>query len=322
MKSKIARRIMLAVGIAVSVVCIILLGRHIDFSKSMDVIRGVHPLMFVAVMAIYLLTFPLRSLRWKLMMESFGVHQKGIFIQSLFIGFAGNNVLPARGGELLRMQTFSRRTGIGHGTSLTSILLEKVFDVFILMLFLVAAFMGMRKNIPLLRNTVYFIVPATFVVVGAIAILSKYGQEIIQWFQARNDRFSVFTARLLKSVYGALHFVRSGAGMLKILLLSLLIWSMEVGVYAVGLRAIGIEHALLLVSMTGLVMVNFSILIPSSPGYIGVYQAAFVLALAMFNIPNADALAASILIHAGQFIPVSLLGLIFGARYMMGPQKE
>lgn len=322
MKSKYTRRIVFVLGILISVVCLIFLGRHIDFSKSFEVIRGVHPLMFLAIIAIYLLTFPLRSLRWRIMMNSFGVKQDGIFIQSLFIGFAGNNLLPMRGGELLRMEAFSRRTGIRHATALSSIVLEKVFDVIILMLFLVAAFFGMKKDIPLLRHTMYFIVPGTLSVAAAIFAMSRYGDRIVEWLEARKRVWSNFLARVLKNVNESLHFVRTRESTLKIILLSLLIWSIEVSVYAVGLRAIGIERALLLVSVTGLVMVNFSILIPSSPGYIGVFQAALVLTLAIFNIPKADALAASIIIHAGQFIPVSILGLIFGARYILSSRRS
>ncbi|MFO0361930.1 MAG: lysylphosphatidylglycerol synthase domain-containing protein, partial [Flavobacteriales bacterium] len=68
MKSKTTTRLIGLVGILISVACIALLGRSIDFSKTWEVIRQVNPLMVVAMMAIYLLTFPLRSMRWRIMM--------------------------------------------------------------------------------------------------------------------------------------------------------------------------------------------------------------------------------------------------------------
>ncbi|MFN9800135.1 MAG: lysylphosphatidylglycerol synthase transmembrane domain-containing protein, partial [Bacteroidota bacterium] len=155
MNRKITSRLIGLSGIIVSVLCIWLLSKSIDFRQTWRVIQEVNPLFIPALMGIYLLTFPLRSIRWRYMMHSFSIPHDGIFIQSLFIGFAGNNVLPARGGELLRMETFSRRTGVSRTASLSSILLEKVMDVFVLMILLIAGFMGMRQASPLVEKTIW-----------------------------------------------------------------------------------------------------------------------------------------------------------------------
>ena len=321
MKSKTTTRLIGLVGILISVACIALLGRSIDFSKTWEVIRQVNPLMVLAMMAIYLLTFPLRSMRWRIMMKSFNVPHDGVFIQSLFIGFAGNNLLPARGGELLRMEAFSRKTGISRTTSLSSILIEKVMDVIILLSILVGAFIAMRETSEVIKKTMYIMVPATLAVLLVIVVVAIWGARLAAWFSAKPNKLFQTAGRLLANVHSSLNFARSGGSLLRIFLLSALIWSIEVSLYAVGLRAIGVEYALLMVSMTALVLVNFSILVPSSPGYIGVFHAALVLALAIFKIPSESALAAAVLIHASQILPVTVLGLVFGAKYIVSAKN-
>jgi hypothetical protein len=65
---------------------------------------------------------------------------------------------------------------------------------------------------------------------------------------------------------------------------------------------------------TCLAVVSFGSLVPSSPGYVGVFEAMMVLALALFRVPEEQALAAGVLIHVCQFVPVTLWGLILVLR--------
>ncbi len=62
-------------------------------------------------------------------------------------------------------------------------------------------------------------------------------------------------------------------------------------------------------SWTVLAFLGLGVSLPSSPGYVGVVQAATVLALALFSVPRTEALSFSLLIHASQFVPVTLYGL-------------
>jgi uncharacterized membrane protein YbhN (UPF0104 family) len=59
-----------------------------------------------------------------------------------------------------------------------------------------------------------------------------------------------------------------------------------------------------------LAFMGLGVSLPSSPGYVGVIQAATVLALALFAVPRTDALSFSLIFHAAQYIPVTLYGLV------------
>lgn len=317
MKGRLASRLIGVAGILISVVSIWLLSRSIDFAQTWEVIRKINPLFVPVLMGVYLLTFPLRSLRWRYMMKSLRIPHEGLFIQTLFIGFAGNNLLPARGGELLRMEAFSRRSGVSRTVALSSILLEKVMDVIFLMILLIAGFLGMRQSSALVEKTVYFMVPAIVTVAAILTAIGLWGNRIAEYFSRKPNKLSQSCARILSQVHASLAFIHSGRDLLAITGLSALIWSLEVSVYIFGLSAIGVEHALVLVAIIGLVLVNFSILVPSSPGYIGVFHAALVLAVSIFGISKEKGLAAAVLIHASQVLPVTILGLVFGAKYII-----
>jgi hypothetical protein len=60
-----------------------------------------------------------------------------------------------------------------------------------------------------------------------------------------------------------------------------------------------------------LAFLGLGVSLPSSPGFIGVIQAATVLALALFGVPRTEALSFSLLLHASQFFPVTIIGLVF-----------
>ncbi|PYO29020.1 MAG: hypothetical protein DMD86_15485, partial [Candidatus Rokuibacteriota bacterium] len=63
-------------------------------------------------------------------------------------------------------------------------------------------------------------------------------------------------------------------------------------------------------SWTVMAFLGLGVSLPSSPGFVGVIQAATVLALALFAIPRTDALSFSLLLHASQFFPITLYGLV------------
>jgi hypothetical protein len=66
----------------------------------------------------------------------------------------------------------------------------------------------------------------------------------------------------------------------------------------------------LVASWVVLAFLGLGVSLPSSPGFVGVVQAAIVLALALFAVPRAEALSFSLLFHASQFLPITAAGLV------------
>ena len=66
----------------------------------------------------------------------------------------------------------------------------------------------------------------------------------------------------------------------------------------------------LVAAWTTLAFLGLGVSLPSSPGFVGVIQAAVVTALRLFSVPYDDALSFSLLFHVSQFVPVTVWGLV------------
>jgi uncharacterized protein (TIRG00374 family) len=300
-------------GLLISIGLIWLIIEKYDFESTWKIVRETPISFLVIMMAIYLSTFIFRTIRFKLMLIDFPEFRFRHILKSLILGFAGNNIIPARGGELLRMEYINRETNISRTTALTSIGLEKVLDAVVLLSFLLAA------GIFFLKTNEYFIyiikvISLVFIPTITFLIASRiWGGQIIKWLGLRNGKFFKFFSKQFMNFYAALSFLKADINTLQILVISIFIWFLEGLVFVLGLKAIGLGSSLMLMGIVALCIVNFGILIPSSPGYIGLFQAAFIVALASFHIPETDSLAAGIIIHSCQFFPITLLGMIIMA---------
>lgn len=317
-----SKKIIGIVGLLISIVLIWYLLKHVNFTEAWKIVTAVpfyYPLLMVGV---YLLTFWVRAWRWKMMMLNHSEIKWNILLNSLVIGFAGNNVLPARAGELVRMELFSRRTNINRITILTSIFLEKILDcIILLVLLLISSFILWYK---LISNSFVFstAMVLTGVLLGLIVLLiviKTRGKKILSFLKKKQSKSYSIAAFSFEKVFEAFSFLRIDKNTATILFVSICIWLLEALVFIIAISSNGSAYNdgnIILMGVIALCIVNFSILIPSSPGYIGVFQAAFLLAFSLFNIDKSESLALAILIHSCQFIPVTIWGgLIFFLTY-------
>jgi uncharacterized membrane protein YbhN (UPF0104 family) len=114
---------------------------------------------------------------------------------------------------------------------------------------------------------------------------------------------------VLGTMSEGLRGVGAGHHVVPIVVSSILIWLLFAVSVWTGLRAAHLDLPLA-ASWAVLAFLGLGVSLPSSPGYVGVVQAATVLALALFSVPRTEALSFSLLIHASQFFPVTLYGLV------------
>lgn len=318
LKSKIIKRLAGLFGILISIGLVWYIIKKYDVESSWLTVKATPFSFLISMVIIYLSTFLFRALRWKLMLFNFPNLGFILLFKSIIIGFAGNNVIPARGGEFLRMEYFSRRTKISRTTSLTSIMLEKILDALILLSFLLFASIFVLKTNSFFINTI-LVVSFIFLPIIIFLIVIKFkGNQIIKGLGLRNGQFIQFISKHFVNFDAALSFLKADINTIKILGISVLIWLLEGLVFVLGLKAIGLNNSVFLMGIISLCIVNFGILIPSSPGYIGIFQAAIIIVLASFSISETNSLASAIIIHSCQFFPITAIGiLLFLDEYLL-----
>jgi len=215
------------------------------------------------------------------------------------VGYMGNNVLPARGGELLRTFLLGARVDAPKRTILGTILAERVLDAVALGVILIVLAAGLLEQLPKPNETLVLAGAALFallLIAAAIAFL-RYRERLV--FVLRALAPMAAPSRQLVSRFG-----------LVLLLVSLLIWCVEASVYMAVGHAVDITLSL----RDGLAVVAFTnaaALIPAAPGYIGTYDAAVIFAVgAVSDAAKSTILSYLLLLRFVLFVPITVVGLV------------
>ena len=259
----------------------------------------------------------LKTRRWRLLLWPLGRFRFAQLWPSLMAGFAFNNLLPAHLGEFVRMAAFSRQSGLPKGSVLSTIALERLFDVLAILLFLSVGLLGVDGVDSTVRQGgIVFLVASVGLLAGSI------------WYVFDTDRVIAVVATVLgrlpvpngvvdrviglaESGAVGLAALRQPALLLQIGLNSLLQWALNGIMIWLSLWSFGVTVSPAVAALV-LAAVAFGVTLPSTPGYFGVLQGAFVLAMSGlpdFESQRGQVVAASIAYHAMQWVPVTAVGL-------------
>lgn len=309
------------VGLVISVVFLSLALHGLDLEHFWQTLRGANYWWLLPAVAVYFVTVLARTWRWRVMLG----HIKRIPTLRLFpvvvIGYMGNNVYPARAGEVLRSYVLRRKTGVPMSASLATVVLERLFDGLVMLLFVFATLPF--APLPTIYRTLFIGLSALF----GLALL------IFMGLAARPARMSrayawlvdrLMPVRWRPSVHGlfdrfveGLQSLRSPREMLALFLVSTLIWLGETIKYWMVMHAFPLEVSFpVLMLMTA--VVNLVTMIPSTPGYVGTFDAAGIAVLTTFGVAQAIATGYTLVLHVALWLPITLLGAIYMLRESVG----
>jgi uncharacterized protein (TIRG00374 family) len=256
--------------------------------------------------AFYLAGCAVRAERWFELLRYNGAQPRRIDAYGLLaVANAGNNVLPARAGDALRVVLITPRAKTDPRTVIGTIVAERVLDVVVLVgLFVVLAY-GVLGGIemPSVGRLVFAaVLVAVLIAAGATGA----------WILHRRGRLKRAIA-FLAPMAEATRNLRSNHG-LRLLAITLAIWALEWIAWWLTAHAIGLDLAVLGVGyLMGLASV-FA-LVPSGPGYVGTFDAAVVFGVRALEHTGAQALSFVLLLRFVVTVPITLIGfavLFFG----------
>lgn len=314
-------------GILVSVLFVYLAVRKVDLSESLRALAGVRPEVLGAAMLVYLSSFPVRALRWRLILRDQKSLSMGDIMGPVFVGYMANNVLPARAGEIYRAHFLGRRARMSRSGVTASIVVERAFDGLMLVgtillvfaLFPQAHFLG---GVALVTGGVFLIL-AMGILFYVLAVDRTHGvvDRLLGFLPGSLREFvDIRLGFFLRGIRG----ISTGRELITALGYTVLIWVLEA--CAVALAVAAFQISLL---PAGFVLVfalaALSTTLPSGPGYVGPYQYAFVLSLGYFAVSSGTALAVSVAAQIALLGSVTLIGLVllWAAQLRPGvPRKE
>lgn len=277
-----------------------------------------------AMWAALALFYWLKAQRWKYLLEPIGrFHPLKQLMPSTLIGFAFNNVLPAHLGEFVRVFVFSRQMGIAKTSVLTTIVLERLFDIVAILAFLMTGlFLVDTADLdPLIVTTAWIFGGFVCIALVVAAIYLVWTHPVVTFIEAILDRLPLIPPHVKEKVAGLMEAGEAGLGSLRsfrllvgITVTSILQWLLNGFLIFLSLKAFNINVTPAVAAIV-LGATAFGVTVPSSPGYFGVIQACFIAVLSVFTDANgADVFSASIYYHMSQWIPVTAIGMLFFLR--------
>jgi len=257
-------------------------------------------LAFAAAIGVYAIATGIRSERWLSLLRRDGIPARRSDAWGLtVVGFMGNNILPARGGDALSAYLMSNRTQTLWRYTVASLIAVRVLDLVALLLIYFVVAQGVLSGIDLPGDS---LLGAEIAVVAAIA-LGALGL----WIAVRRGHLRGL-GRLIGELLGTTRrlWSRHGAAMFA---LSLAIWAAEAVTLLLCGRAVGLEMSVL-ESLYLIGLAGVFVLVPSGPGYAGTLDAALLFGAGAIGASPELALSFLLIARFVVFVPITIAGLI------------
>ena len=344
---RITRTVTLTAGSLLVLVALALMTVYLDPSEVIESVASADPWLVALAGVIYLLSWPLRGVRYRDILASIGYRERWDFLTgAVFISQTGNLVFPARAGDAVRAYIVKARRNIPYPSGFASLAVERVYDLLTITLLagtvllglaltgstaeLQAALFGDPVDGSEARSGQTALVVASGVGLAAIVAVSAivytarsdrlYVRPLVM--RLSSDSYADYVAGVIEQFAGDIQTVaRDRSSFARVSLASLAIWTVDVAVAVVVLLAFDVDVSLVLLVGAAFFAVsvgNLAKVLPLSPGGIGLYEGAFTLLMvALTPIGAVVALSAAIVDHAvknvvtivGGFVSMALLNV-------------
>jgi uncharacterized membrane protein YbhN (UPF0104 family) len=282
--------------------------RGISFNHIL-VLRAVHPAWLLGVLGFTLASYTLRCVRWSQMMPRAQRSIRAHFLvcaRVLMTSLAANNILPLRIGDIMRVFTYADDLATSPSIILSTVILEKLLDIFVLVLMFVST-VG-RVATPHLRLAADISLAISAIGLLVLLVAARSLQAPIQRLFTRlpaNPKL-VKIERWITLALDATG--RLGiTGSLLLLLLTVIIWTCEGMIFGSAISLLGMPVDRI-APWLAVSFANLSYLIPSSPGAIGPFELAVKTSLVNHGTSIAQAAIFGLAIHAWMLVSVTGVG--------------
>ncbi len=314
-------------AIALAAILLYFSLRGIEWARVGHILAHANVPFVLLCCAIFSTALFLRAFRWRILLQAEGDVPVSTAFWATCAGYFGNNFLPARAGEVVRTLMISSRSSLSKAFVLTTALCERLADA----IALVTISALVLLTIPF-RPGWLSAAAKPFAVAGALGIialailpyLDRVSKTVLRALPVPDpicQRLQHLVEHILRGIRSFHDFKRLGG----FLSLTCVIWCLDALTTILGAKALGITItapvAFLLIAGLGL-----GSALPSTPGYVGIYQFVAVNVLTPFGISRTDAIAYILFFQALIYVTIGVWGLIalvkFKKAKTIGPALE
>ena len=311
MGSKSRSRWYLVASLLLAGVLLVLTFRGVAVNDMLTVLRqGRLDLILLAFVTLSVSYF-VRGLRWRVLMSA-EKHLPHIMVfWATMIGYLGNNLLPARAGEVIRAAALGRKANISKGFVLGIIFAERGIDVVALVLISAISIVALEDSPDWLPNAVLLATVLGLVAVVGLFLTTRFESVFLKTigrFPLPGVLRTKAASLIPRFLLGIRAFQHPGRA-LSLVAFTVVVWLLDGAMAIEVARALNLTldlpQALLLLAALALAST-----VPLTPGYVGVYQFVAVTVLVPFSFLESEALAYIIALQALAYSVVLTLGFV------------
>jgi glycosyltransferase 2 family protein len=322
------------VGILISVVFLYFSLRGMQLDKAWQALSTANYWWLIPGIAVFFVDVLVRTWRWHYLLRPLKKIPTLTMFPIVCIGYMGNNIYPARAGEVLRAAVLKQREGVPISASLATVVIERIFDGVVMLAFVflnlgqLAGLTGSSgvvetlniRDVALWGSVLFF---GALLVFLLAAMFPKITERLVN---ATIDRF--VPLRLREKTRGVslrflsgLEALRSPQEALMIFFTTVVIWLLETGKYWFVMHAFNFQVSFFaLMLMNGIV--NLATTLPSAPGYVGTFDAPGIALLSAYGVLPEIAASYTLVLHAALWFPITALGAYYYFRQPLRWGKE
>lgn len=253
-----------------------------------------------------------RALRWRLLLQPVPDTQTGRLFNLLNIGYLVNNLSPLRLGDVLRAYLCAELERLSVVRTLSTVVIERVADTLAILLLLLVLLPSVVLPAYVARSAVG-VALAAIAAAFALVFLALRGEWSLALFDCLAKRLPVFAHASLRRMVVSAREGSSALGSWRravaVLAWSLVIWLATAAQFHVVMRAAALQLPFT-AALTVLCLTSLGMVVPSSPGYVGVFEYITVVALSLFAVGREVALGYALVLHGLSYLSLAILGAI------------
>lgn len=316
--SKLRQWLYLALATWVTVILLSWVLRDASLPLVWQILQQAKPEWIVVAWLAYLAVFWIRAWRWGTLLSA--RHPPGRFrsrLHASFIGFGASSVLPGHAGEFVRSGLLYRFDRVPIQAALGTILVERLLDIGVVFLLLLLPLMWAGESVPLKFGEFNLIwIGAVILLIWMLLLVAASfpTQIVAQCGRISNGlRLGRFHKQITHTVDGllsGLDALRQPRRTLFALFQTLCSWGLNAITYWAGLKALSIDAP----GMAGAIFTQsataFTIALPSSPGYIGPFEAGIHYALSLYQVSSEQSLACALLLRFLMYVTIPMIAAL------------
>ena len=311
-------------GLIISIAFLYLALRGLHLEQVWTSLQSANYWWLIPGVLVYFIGVWVRAWRWHYLLRPL----KPISTRKMFpivtIGYMGNNIYPARAGEVLRAFVLKKHEGVPVSASLATIFVERVFDGVVMLGFVFlnlpeltrlqsdSGFVGNIQSLSIWGAAAFIGALILFLLAAAFPTASEkiFEKTFVRFLP---ERFREKALGLTRRFLSGLESLRSPREALMVFFTSVVIWLLETGKYWFVMHAFPFQVSFFaLMLMNGIV--NLATTLPSAPGYVGTFDAPGIALLTAYGVSGEVAAGYTLLLHVALWLPITALGAYYFTR--------